>query len=58
MAEHANRVVVVADASKIGRRAFARICGLEVIDTFITDTAASDQAVKLIQDAGVRVMLA
>jgi DeoR family transcriptional regulator, aga operon transcriptional repressor len=58
MAQHANRVVVVADASKIGRRAFARICDLEAIDIFITDAAASDQAVKLIQDAGVRVILA
>lgn len=56
MAEHANRVVAVADASKIGRRAFARICGLDRIETFITDTTATDEAVQPLIDAGVRVV--
>lgn len=56
MAEHANRVVAVADASKIGRRSFARICTIDRIETFITDTTATDEAVQPLIDAGVRVM--
>jgi DeoR/GlpR family transcriptional regulator of sugar metabolism len=56
MAEHANRVVAVADASKIGRRAFARICTIERIETFITDSTADDDAVQPLLDAGVKVL--
>ena len=33
----ARRVVVVADSSKIGQVAFARICGLDPVDELITD---------------------
>ena len=32
MARHANTVVVVADASKLGRQAFARICEIDRVD--------------------------
>ncbi|MER3485946.1 MAG: alkaline phosphatase, partial [Chloroflexota bacterium] len=38
MIQQARRVVVVADHSKIGRVTFAQICGLDCVDTFITDT--------------------
>lgn len=43
LAERARRVVVAADSSKLGRRAFARICGLEMIDTLVTDEAADEE---------------
>ena len=55
-AERARRVVVVTDSSKMGKRAFARICGLDRIDVLITDSALpSDMAARL-TDAGIKVM--
>jgi DeoR/GlpR family transcriptional regulator of sugar metabolism len=37
----ARRTLVACDSSKFGREAFARICGLDEVDTFITDDALS-----------------
>jgi DeoR family transcriptional regulator of aga operon len=53
--ERARRVVVVADSSKIGRVAFARICELDRVDELITDSAADPRALATIADAGVGV---
>ena len=53
--ERARRSVVVADSSKIGRTAFARICAIERVHELITDGAAEDGAVAAIREAGVAV---
>ncbi|MFF9853575.1 DeoR/GlpR family DNA-binding transcription regulator [Streptomyces litmocidini] len=55
-AERASRVVVVTDSSKMGRRAFARICGLDRIDTLVTDTGIAPEAVAQLVEAGVKVL--
>ncbi|HWG02244.1 MAG TPA: DeoR/GlpR family DNA-binding transcription regulator [Trebonia sp.] len=57
MIEHAKHVVLVADSSKIGKVAFARICPARAVDELISDTAANAAAVKALSDAGVRVTL-
>jgi DeoR family transcriptional regulator of aga operon len=58
MAGRARKVIIVADSSKVGRRAFARICGLAEVDVLVTDTGiAPDDAVAL-QEAGVEVVTA
>lgn len=57
MAQRAERVVVVADGSKIGERAFARICDLASVDALITDVGADEDEVALIRGAGVEVTL-
>jgi DeoR family transcriptional regulator of aga operon len=51
----AEQVVVVADSSKLGHVAFARICELAEVDELITDDGADRAAVAAIEDAGVRV---
>jgi DeoR family transcriptional regulator, aga operon transcriptional repressor len=51
----ADRVVVVADSSKIGRAAFARICGIALVHELITDRAADERALRALRDAGVSV---
>ncbi|HLL37560.1 MAG TPA: DeoR/GlpR family DNA-binding transcription regulator [Streptomyces sp.] len=56
LCERAERVVVAADSSKLGRRAFARICGTEAVDTLVTDTAADEAVVRRFEEAGVRVL--
>ena len=49
------RVVVVADSSKIGKVAFARICEVDAVSELITDDAADAEAVRALTEAGVRV---
>jgi DeoR family transcriptional regulator of aga operon len=56
LCERAERVVVAADSSKLGHRAFARICGTEQVDTLVTDTAAQAATRARFEDAGVTVV--
>jgi DeoR family transcriptional regulator of aga operon len=58
LAAAAERVVVVADSTKLGRRAFARVCGIDEVDVLVTDTAASDAALTPFTDRGVHVIKA
>ena len=53
--ERARRTVVVADSSKIGRTAFARICPIERVDELITDAQADPATLDSIREAGVAV---
>ncbi len=55
MALRAEQVVVAADGSKLGVRAFAKICGIGEIDTLVTDTGAD---VRPFEEAGVKVIQA
>ncbi|WP_031518520.1 DeoR/GlpR family DNA-binding transcription regulator [Streptomyces sp. NRRL F-5123] len=56
LAQRARRVVVATDSSKIGRRAFARICATEAVHTLVTDAAAPPAALARFADAGVEVV--
>jgi DeoR family transcriptional regulator of aga operon len=56
LASRARRVVVVADGSKLGRHAFARVCPADRIHTLITDTAAGDDDVAGFTALGVEVL--
>lgn len=58
MAVHANRVIVVADASKLGRQAFARICEIDRVDVVITGPEADKATVAELRSAGVDVQIA
>ncbi|WEH19966.1 DeoR/GlpR family DNA-binding transcription regulator [Streptomyces sp. VNUA24] len=58
LCERAERVVVAADSSKLGRRAFARICGTDSVNTLVTDAAAAPETVRRFEEAGVRVVVA
>jgi len=55
MVERAQRVVAVADGSKLGHRAFARICATAEVHMLITDTDADPGAVRAFEEAGVEV---
>lgn len=56
MVTKAQRTVVVADGSKIGRAALAQCCTLQEIDMIITDTTADPDELQRIRDAGVEVV--
>jgi len=52
----ARRVVIIADSSKLGMHAFARICPIERIDTLVTDAGATDEVVTSFEAAGLTVI--
>ena len=58
MAQQADRVVVTADSSKVGRRAFARICTAAEIDVLVTDTGIAAGDAARLEEAGVDVVTA
>lgn len=58
MADRARTVVVVADATKLGKRAFARIRPIERVDVLVTDAEADPELVERFTTAGVRVITA
>jgi DeoR family transcriptional regulator of aga operon len=49
------RVIVLTDSSKFGKRGFGRICGLQEIDQIVTDRGISEYYVKALQDMGIEV---
>ncbi|MBO0918853.1 DeoR/GlpR transcriptional regulator, partial [Streptomyces laculatispora] len=62
----ATRTIAVADATKLGVRAFSQVAPLGEVDDFVTDAAAEDsathpggpQTLTALRDAGVRITLA
>jgi DeoR family transcriptional regulator of aga operon len=51
-------VAVVADSSKLGKRAFSRICPISEIDTLITDERLTEAEAARFTEAGVKVIRA
>nr|WP_129663737.1 DeoR/GlpR family DNA-binding transcription regulator [Phytoactinopolyspora endophytica] len=51
----ADRVIVAADGSKIGRMAAARVCRLSEIDELFTDDSADPEALEMIRRSGLGV---
>ena len=58
MVARAKRVVVIADSSKLGGHAFARICPITKIETLVTDSGATPAIVAAFREAGVHVITA
>ena len=57
MIRHAQRAVLVADSSKIGKVTFARICPARDVDELITDRGADPGAVQALSETGMQVTL-
>jgi DeoR/GlpR family transcriptional regulator of sugar metabolism len=58
MVARARETVVVADSSKLGVVAFARICPVDRVTTLVTDSKADERVLGLFADRGVRVVTA
>jgi DeoR family transcriptional regulator of aga operon len=52
----ARRCVVLADSTKLGKVAFARVCPLERVDVLVTDSDADPAALESIRESGVEVL--
>jgi DeoR/GlpR family transcriptional regulator of sugar metabolism len=53
--KYARRCVVVADASKLGKVAFARVAGVNEVDVLVTDSGADPERVRELREAGLEV---
>ena len=51
-------VIIVADRSKFGRLALARLCGLEEVQRFVTDSGLLPEDQRMLAKAGVSLHLA
>jgi DeoR family transcriptional regulator, aga operon transcriptional repressor len=58
MGRQAGKVIIVADSSKVGRRAFARICGPAEVDVLVTDAGIADDDRCVLKAAGIDVVVA
>jgi DeoR family transcriptional regulator, aga operon transcriptional repressor len=56
LASRARKVVVVADSSKLGRSAFARICPASDIDVLVTGGDTDRRTLDELRDAGIEVL--
>lgn len=55
MIRAAQRVIVLADSSKFGRRGFRRICSVDEVDRVITDGDIDPATVRHLADRGIEV---
>ena len=51
-------VMIVADHSKFGRLALARLCGLDEVDQVVTDSGLSPENRAVLEEAGVAIHVA
>ena len=58
MVGSAERTIVVADGSKVGRVTLAQMVSLEEVDTLVTDASADPEELERIRAAGVEVVVA
>ncbi len=49
------KVIVLADSSKFGRRGFSKICDMSAVDQIITDDRAPASVIERLQESGVDV---
>lgn len=57
MIECAQKVIVLADSSKFGRKGFSKICDLDSVDQIITDSNIPHHIHKTLQDRGIEISL-
>jgi DeoR/GlpR family transcriptional regulator of sugar metabolism len=58
MMQAAQRVILCVDHTKFGRQSISQLCGLDAIDTLITDWAPSPEMEAALRDAGVELIVA
>ena len=56
--ERADQVILLVDSSKFHRASGIVVCGLNAIDIIVTDDRISDDSVKMVEDAGVTLIVA
>lgn len=57
MIKASQRIIVLADSSKFGRKGFGRICGLEDVDQIITDEGIDEKTKSRILELGIDLII-
>jgi len=57
MITQSQKVIVLSDSTKFGKRGFGRICGLEEIDQVITDSGIPEHYKKTLESLGIEVTI-
>lgn len=57
MINAAQRVIVLADSTKFGRRGFSRICGMAEVDMVITDNEVTASFVESMEESGIELII-
>jgi len=58
MIRAAQRVIFCFDSTKLGRRSVSPLCGLDCIDTIVTDQGAPQELVIALRERGLNVVVA
>jgi DeoR family fructose operon transcriptional repressor len=58
MARAGQRVVVLADATKLNRESLVRFAAPEDVDVLVTDDGADPQVLAALEQAGIEVVVA
>ena len=57
MLHSVQKIIVLADSSKFGKKSFAKICDLDQIHELITDKGISPEIKRKIEEKGVKVTM-
>lgn len=57
MIKATQKVIVLADSSKFGKKSFAKICPLEQVDEIITDSGITKASRKRLEELGVKITI-
>ncbi|MCI0920144.1 DeoR/GlpR family DNA-binding transcription regulator [Sphingobacterium rhinopitheci] len=52
------KVVILADSSKFGRRGLGKICNIEDVDYIVTDSNISSKYINALEESGLKVVIA
>jgi DeoR family transcriptional regulator, ulaG and ulaABCDEF operon transcriptional repressor len=56
--DQAEQLVVLVDSSKFAQRSSLILCGLDRVDTIVTDDGIGEDVATMLQDAGVKLVMA
>lgn len=54
----ADKIILLADSSKFEQKASLSVCGLDIIDTVVTDKGLSDDARKMLAENNIEIIIA
>ncbi len=57
MIDAAQKVIVLADSTKFGRRGFSKICDMTAVDLVITDSGVSELYLEKLREQGIEVLV-